>query len=404
MYGCIVLATPRRLWFNRAVATSNTILVVAASAAVGAVGYQAVSNYQQSSAVSADASPASSDQPSDAAAKDPSATASGDAKAGGEPEALVLTLQPAGFAQDGSKVSLTFSVDKGVKGGDALEGVTADDIIVEEDGEVASPDESWRRFTSLLRSVRVNHRLLLDLSGSVIVGKKSTDDQLSALARAGAHYVDKVLATKDGSQHFIAVDGFDGGPVVSIQGYTQDAKALKAALANPCGETLCKDPSTNLNGALATEIATLETEAASDDSIGDRAIVLFTDGVDQAGSATFKSTLARSEASGVHVYTVAFGADVDQDRAGAFGKAGHFPASDLPSLTKAAEDVAGRTPALARHFYRLDYCTPKRAGIHTLKLKVRHRGEDKVVQWGSLRQDFEVKTDRFECDIPPPKR
>jgi len=345
------------------VALRNTLLVVAASAASGAVGYQAATALQSSPSAQEASAQTADDTSKTAAATDPSAPASGDgadpAKEPEPPETLVMNLQPAGFVQEGSRVSLTFSIDKNVKGGDAVEGVTAQDIIIEEDGEVASPDEGWRRFTADFRDVRVNHRLLLDLSGSM-----ATEARLNALARAGARYVDKILATKDGANHFIAVDGFDGGPVVSLQRYTQDAQALKQALANPCGTTLCNDPSTNLNGALEAEIAALEAEAATTSGVSERAIVLFTDGIDQAGAATFKATLAKSAASGVHVYTITVGADGDQEHAGAFGKAGNFPAADPKALTKAAENVADRTPALAKHFYRVDYCTPKRGGTH----------------------------------------
>ncbi len=384
-------------------AIRNTLLIVAASAASGAVAYQAASSYQASSSEQA-ASASPSNDPAKSGAADPKAQGEGGSTDAAtkvdEPETLVLNLQPGGFVQENSKLTFTFSVDKLVKGGDAVEGVTLEEIVVTEDGEVSSPDEGWRRFTSEFRDVRVNHRLLLDLSGSM-----ATETQLDALARAGARYVDKVLATKDSGNQFIAIDGFDGGPVVSILGYTQDAMELKRALANPCGTTLCNDPSTNLHGALEAEITQLETEALEKTSIGDRAIVLFTDGIDQAGAADLKETLARSAASGVHVYTVAVGgSEGDQERLGAFGKAGNFPATELKDLTKAAEAVADRTPLLAKHFYRIEYCTPKRGGSHSLKLNVRHKGEQKTVLVGSLTQEFELKNDKFDCDIPRPKQ
>lgn len=378
-------------------ALRNTLLLVAASATGGAVAYDAANSYRAEAAAQLEAAGTSV-----AGAK--AAGAEGAAAAGAvipveEPETLVLNLQRGGFVQEASKLTFTFSIDKMVKGGDAVEDVTVDDLIVSEDGEVTSPDEGWRRFTSQFRDVRVNHRLLLDLSGSM-----ATETQIEAIAVAGGAYIDKVFATKNTGTHFIAIDGFDGGPVVSIHTYTQDANSLKAALRSPCGTKLCNDPSTNLNGALQAEIAQLESEANAEPPISDRAIVLITDGVDQAGAMDLKETLAKSEKSGVHVYTIAVGPQGDPQRLGAFGKAGNFPAKEPKDLKKAAEAVAARTPLLGNHFYRLEYCTPKRGGTHTIKLKVRHKGEGPEVLVGWLDQPFELQTEKFDCDLPKPKR
>ncbi len=373
------------------------MLVVAASAASGAVAYKATDSLQPTDPAPAsvtDAKPAGAEpkaEGDDGAAK-PETKAE-------EPDNLVLNLQPGAFVQQGSKVTITFSADKLVKGGDAVEGIRAEDLVVYEDGEVASPSEGWRRFTSSFRGVRVNHRLLLDLSGSM-----ATEKQLAALARAGNRYVEKVLGTKDSGDHFFAIDGFDGGPVVPIQTYTQDPEILKQALANPCGTTLCKDPSTNLFGALSREISSFEAELPEADApISERAIVLFTDGVDQAGVASLKQTVKTNTETAVHVYTITVGAEADQERTATLGKAGNAPPNETGDITKAAEAIAERTPALAKHFYRFEYCTPKRGGKHELKLKVRHKVDDKLVLTGELSQPFELTNTRFDCDLPRPR-
>jgi hypothetical protein len=394
----MVLARLGCVWFPRRVDLRSTVLVVAASAASGAVAYKATESLQPEPTPAT--SPADGKEPGEGEAKPASEEgAEKPAAKADEPENLVLNLQPGGFVQQGSKVTLTFSADKLVKGGDAVEGLAIDDLVVLEDGEEASPAEGWRRFTSNFRGVRVNHRLLLDLSGSM-----ATEKQLSALARAGNRYIEKVLAAKDSGDHFFAIDGFDGGPVVPIQSYTQDPTVLGQALANPCGTTLCKDPSTNLYGALSREIATFEAEAeAGDAPVSERAIVLFTDGIDQAGVATLKQTAAKNSETAVHVYTITVGSEADQERSAKLGKAGNAVAPEAGDIAKAAESIAERTPALAKHFYRFEYCTPKRGGKHELTLKIRHKVDDKLVLKGSLAQAFELTNTRFECDLPKPR-
>lgn len=373
------------------------MLVVAASAASGAVAYKATESLQSASPPSAE-SAGEKTAPGDEKAA-PAEGAKEEAPKGEEPETLVLNLQPGGFSQQGSKVSLTFSVDKQVKGGDAVEGITAEEVEVLEDGDVASPSEGWRRFTSNFRGVRVNHRLMLDLSGSM-----ATEKQLAALARAANRYVEKVLSAQDSGDHYFAVDGFDGGPLVVIQDYTQDPALVRQVLANPCGTTLCRDPSTNLYGALKREVAMLEAEAqAQEGAVSERAIVLFTDGIDQAGVADLKETLKTNAESAVHVYTVTVGAEADPERAAALGKAGNAKPSEGSDVAAAAESIAARTPALAKHFYRFEYCTPKRGGKHTITLRVRHRTEPKVFLKGSLEQAFKLENEAFECDLPRPR-
>ena len=420
----IPLAATERLWLSGSVGLlRNSLLVAAASAASGTVAYQAASSYQ---AKAQGLATTATDQANQARSKAGAFASAAGANAGAagaklaeaksaaeaklaeglaaakdlaEPESLVLTLQKRGFSQQGSKLTLIFTIDKKVKGGDAQEGVTAEEVQLLEDDEEVSPDEGWRRFTSEFRDVRVNHRMLLDLSGSM-----TSEAQLQALARSGAHYVDKIFSTKDSGNHFVAIDGFDGGPVIPIVAYTQDAVELKRALSNPCVNELCKDPSTNLNGALEAELAQLEADADAEKSLVESAILLFTDGIDQAGTNDTKALLEKNAESGVHAYMIAVGTKGDPELLGKFGKSGVFPYEDPKGMTKAAGALAERTPALAKHFYRVEYCSPKRGGSHKLKLKIRHKDEQKVMQLGSLMQEFELGDDKFECDLPRPKR
>jgi hypothetical protein len=107
--------------------------------------------------------------------------------------------------------------------------------------------------------------------------------------------------------------------------------------------------------------------------------------------------------SAAHVYTITVGTEVDQERAAGLGKAGNVSASEDSDIAKAAERIAERTPALAKHFYRFDYCTRKRGGKHTLTLKIRHKVGEQLVLKGSLSQPFELSNTRFECELPRPR-
>ena len=116
-----------------------------------------------------------------------------------------------------------------------------------------------------------------------------------------------------------------------------------------------------------------------------------------------KQTVKTNTETAVHVYTITVGAEADQERTATLGKAGNAPPNETGDITKAAEAIAERTPALAKHFYRFEYCTPKRGGKHELKLKVRHKVDDKLVLTGELSQPFELTNTRFDCDLPRPR-
>jgi hypothetical protein len=96
------------------------------------------------------------------------------------------------------------------------------------------------------------------------------------------------------------------------------------------------------------------------------------------------------------VFVVALGAtDMTLMR---YGKDGYFTASDIGGLSAAFQKLADRVNAFANSFYRMQYCTPKRSGNHTVEVQVTYTDEAKVAYAGSVQKSFQATTS-ITCQI-----
>ncbi len=281
-----------------------------------------------------------------------------------------------------ARISLFFSVD--TCAGVPVAGLDASHFEISEDGKAVSPFESQRRVQPKGQNYRMNSVVLLDLSGSVL-----KSGQFTALKDAAAAYVKRVLGGTDEGQR-VAVVTFDGREKVQrLVDFTADANGVLRALnglevsectsnadcvafsdRRTCAGWRCVDDSTNLNGAVVQGLDALDAQAALEPTIAwkDAALILFTDGTDQASRVQQLDAVERARTSVSHVFAVGLGGEVDEAALRALGKDGYWPARQADQLGDAFEAIASRVTGLANRFYLLEYCSPKRSGKHTLKI------------------------------------
>lgn len=311
-----------------------------------------------------------------------------------------------------SRVSLLFRVD--TCGGAPVPGLDASHFTLSEDGRPVSAYESQARIQPKGERFRLDSLLLLDLSGSLL---RSGD--FGALQAAARRYVTTVLATDAGSQR-LAIMTFDGreAPQLLVD-FTDDAAALTAGLDSlsvtecresrdcagfsdrrTCAGWRCVDDSTNLNGALVSALHTVEQRLAlTDVPWRDAALVLFTDGTDQASRVMPGAALEAARASKAHVFAVGLGGEVDEVALRAYGHDGYWPVADADGLEAAFAAIAARVNGLANRFYLLEYCSPKRSGMHTLKVVARAPDAEGAELVGGLSLDFDASGFTSGCEL-----
>jgi VWFA-related protein len=310
-------------------------------------------------------------------------------------------------------VTISFTVDS--TDGQPVSGLTNDSFEIYEDGARVSPFESQRRIQPRGQKSRMYSLLLLDLSGSIL-----RSGEFAKVQEAATAYVERVLSQSPDAQR-LAVFTFDGRETISpVVGFTNDAQALKDGIfklgvrecstnsecgghgdAKTCAGWLCVDESTNLNGAVIKALDTLLAAQDADTAVQfkESALVVFTDGTDQASRVSTSQTTTAVKASAAHVFTVGLGGEVDTSVLGRFGKDGYEPVADSAQLQRAFDEIAGRVNAMANRFYALDYCSPKRSGSHELKLSAKWTTPDGQTASGSLVRTFDATGFSSGCEI-----
>lgn len=312
-----------------------------------------------------------------------------------------------------AKVSLFFGVT--TCEGQPVSGLSADAFDVQEDGKGLSAYESQRTIQPRGQRFRMSSLLLLDLSGSVLKG-----GQFPSL-KAGAQAYAKTVLDQAADGQRVAVMTFDGRakPQLLVD-FTSDLGAVMTGLASletrectvnadcaanadhqTCSAWRCVDDSTNLNGAVVQGLDVLDAQVAREPDVTwrDGALVVFTDGADEASRVTQEAALTRVNASKTHVFTVGLGADADVAALSAFGRDGYFPAAAAEQLSEAFRSIAQRVTAMANRFYLLEYCSPKRNGTHSLKLTATLSDGTAVPLVGSLSRDFDATGFTSGCSL-----
>ena len=188
---------------------------------------------------------------------------------------------------------------------------------------------------------------------------------------AARTFIDQVVVDQR-----VAIVLFDGRrELETLVDFTDDPQVLYDGI-DSLSDYEPVDPSTNLNGAVEAALSMLDREARlSLDKINGGSLILFTDGTDQASRVSDEAILDAIDKTPHTVFAVGLGEEVDPEHLGAIGKDGaEFAATE--DIVDAFNRVAERLQAESQKYYVLGYCSPKRAGEHTLALEVEgNRGD-----------------------------
>lgn len=281
-----------------------------------------------------------------------------------------------------SNVALYFAVEG--PGGKPVVGLDAKKLTIYEDDQVVSIYESKQ--TILNPDIDVDHFivLLLDLSASM-----TESGSLPSLIEAAKIFAERV--TK-GAQ--VAVYGFEGTPrLIPVVGFTRDAGSLNAAISR-LASFKARDPSTNLHGAVVEATGHLTQQLASSSRpLRFGTLVVFTDGSDRTHRVTEQTMHEALKESGVNRFAIGLGGEIDSRALARFGRDGFVKADDKGRLQAAFDKVAGGIENAGKKFYLLSYCSPARAGKHTLKVVAKSG-----IWRGSLSMPFDADGFGPNCD------
>lgn len=265
-----------------------------------------------------------------------------------------------------SNVAMYFSVRDAES--EPLGGLTAEQFNIYEDGALISQYESQQHILNPeVATVRYT-LLLLDMSASV-----TESGQVPVIQAASSAFIDNV-----GEQEQIGVYAFDGRPeLIPISPFTEHAQQTAGRVAR-LGSTQAEDPSTNLYGAVIEAVRILdEARNASEVPLHFGTLVVFTDGTDRAHRATLGQALRALGATDISVYSIGLGGEVDPEVLEDIGRDGYFHAESDEAMVQVFQEVAEEIQRLAQAFYLLSYCSPSRAGMHSLRIEL-VRGEDRA--------------------------
>jgi hypothetical protein len=232
--------------------------------------------------------------------------------------------------------------------------------------------------------------LLVDLSGSIT--ESGSIETLITSANAFAERITK--------REKMAVFGFDGSAkLLPLVGFTGSAGAISRGL-NRLTSHKSKDPSTNLNGAVVAAVDQLERQMNSaKQPLRFGTLVVFTDGTDRAHRVPDDKMHQVLDEAQMDVFVIGLGAEISDTQLSAIGRSGYVKADQPANMTSAFEQVANNIESSARKFYLLSYCSPSRAGTHTLRVEVEHNG-----QGGSVTHQFDATGFGPKCDPNRPPR
>ena len=269
-----------------------------------------------------------------------------------------------------SNVSIFFQVEDLAGNGQA--GLTATDFNIYENGQLVSEFEAVRKIQSNERVFDYNILLLLDLSGSVL------NENLTSLKEAAKSFIDEVMPTpEEASAGAIQMEiwWFDGAENIKLLSpINTDATTLKAAIDDITPE-ISADNSTNLYGAVvqSTEVATQRlTQTRQQDEIASGALVIFTDGTDQANRASRGQAMNAVENTDrdISFYTIGLGSEIDEGVLRDIGRNSFVSATNISELLESFREIGDLISARANSFYLLEYCSPKRSGNNQLTIEV----------------------------------
>jgi hypothetical protein len=266
----------------------------------------------------------------------------------------------------------------------------ASDFNIYEDGKIVSRDES--RQTIVNPEVAAIHYtlLLVDMSASV-----TESDQIGKIVQACTDFVTRVEPYQK-----VAVYAFDGSSdLYEITPFTESEQRASQGLGK-LSEFTTRDPSTNLHGAVVLALDKLK-QGLKQGKVPLRfgTLVVFTDGTDRAARVPLQKMLDAVDASDDSIFAIGVGNEIDDPTLSRIGKNGYIRVENSAAIADAFKQIGDRIVRFTRRYYLLSYCSPARAGKHsvTVEAVTKHaRGE--------VSYDFDAAGFGPGCDAtkPPP--
>jgi hypothetical protein len=266
--------------------------------------------------------------------------------------------------------------------GRGIAGLASTHFTLFEDGSRASQYEAKTQIADIPGEFGFHAGLLIDLSGSI------TAPALDTIKLAATSFVRDLFAGGL-SNADLTVWWFDGNARINQVGTTgRDTAVINASIRALSG-SLSTDNSTDLNGAVMRGIDAIQAKVKADSAraaASAGALVLFTDGTDQAGRTTEATAAARVDAArpAVATFTIGLGGEINRSSLTRIGRAGTAFAQNRQELINAFRTVAEQVRRDANSFYQIRYCSPKRQGTHELRIDVTSPSGRK----GSVRTTF----------------
>jgi hypothetical protein len=308
-------------------------------------------------------------------------------------------------AESPANVEVLFQVQTAAR--EPISNLTASDFEIYEDGDRIPEFEAGAQIQPRSERFRSATVLLLDLSASVT--QSGNLEPLKAAATSFARTVLPPIEDLESGQAEVAVFWFDGNADIrQLAGFTRDPDAVAEAIAS-ITPAISNDNSTNLYGAVVegVEVVQDKVDALQAESIiAVGSLVTFTDGRDTAGrlgtnglsrAVSAVDAASSEQVNGLSIFngfTIGLGGDVNADALAELGPALYAQAGNTAELEARFREIADRVEAEANSFYVLEYCSPKRAGSHTLGIRVEARGSA-----GFLEERFDASSFTGGCTV-----
>lgn len=285
-----------------------------------------------------------------------------------------------------AKISVLFKVDQKLESTEdgetktVIEPVTdlkGDNFRLRENGEIIPEYESRKTKSERTKKFSSNIMLLLDLSGSVTKKQKN----MEALTKGLGTFIISLLL-EDRTEYYgkIGIFWFDGRPdIQELADFTDDGETLLNKIGEIGGE-LVKDHSTNLFGAVAQGMKKASGLGGTADFV-----VIFTDGKDHADLFRERDALRAVSKVGKNVSVCSIGfmpetaQSVKKTLVNIGGKQALF-AYGADQLEDRFREIAVMIQNEIKSYYLVEYCSPKRKGIHKLKIFVDYKNKSGALE------------------------
>ena len=240
-------------------------------------------------------------------------------------------------------------------------GVEAESFVLTENQSPIPEAESHLQILPRCVGYDFLNILLIDGSGSML-----QDGAVQNVVSGAKFFANQVVA----DEQPLAIYIFDGNPEAELLvDFTTD-KSTFGALES-LKTRVSTDTSTNLNGSIADALALLDQRFKDSTALHfEGTVTVLTDGEDQASRVSTDGILQAMEATEHSVYAIGLGGGINVDTLSEIGKDGFFQLADLSTISEPFGAIASTLIAASQNYYVIGYCSPKRAGVHGIQLRV----------------------------------